>query len=76
MKDLEMKEIKAMNGEIITDEQYEAIEESEFVEEIEDCGMSGYYTSAHWYCVHLVDGDNIDVYCKQREKQKFWRKKL
>lgn len=64
MKDLEMKEIKAMNGEIITDEQYEAIEESEFVEEIEDCGMSGYYTSAHWYCVHLVDGDNIDVYCK------------
>ena len=64
MKDLEMKEIKAMNGEIITDEQYEAIEESEFVEEIEDCGMSGYYTSAHLYCVHLVDGDNIDVYCK------------
>ena len=64
MKDLEMKEIKAMNGEIITDEQYEALEESEFVEEIEDCGMSGYYTSAHWYCVHLVDGDNIDVYCK------------
>jgi len=64
MKDLEMKEIKAMNGEIITDEQYEAIEESEFVEEIEDCGMSGYYTSAHWYCVHLVDGDNVDVYCK------------
>lgn len=53
-----------MNGEIITDEQYEAIEESEFVEEIEDCGMSGYYTSAHWYCVHLVDGDNVDVYCK------------
>lgn len=64
MKDLEMKEIKAMNGEIITDEQYEALEESEFVEEIEDCGMSGYYTSVHWYCVHLVDGDNIDVYCK------------
>lgn len=64
MKDSEMKEIKAMNGEIITDEQYEAIEESEFVEEIEDCGMSGYYTSAHWYCVHLVDGDNVDVYCK------------
>lgn len=64
MKDLEMKEIKAMNGEIITDEQYEAIEESEFVEEIEDCGMSGYYTSAHWYCVHLVDGNSIDVYCK------------
>lgn len=64
MKDLEMKEIKAMNGEIITDEQYEAIEESEFVEEIEDCGMSGYYTSAHWYCVRLVDGDNVDVYCK------------
>lgn len=64
MKDSEMKEIKAMNGEIITDEQYEAIEESEFVEEIEDCGMSGYYTSAHWYCVYLVDGDNVDVYCK------------
>lgn len=64
MKDSEMKEIKAMNGEIITDEQYEAIEESEFVEEIEDYGMSGYYTSAHWYCVHLVDGDNVDVYCK------------
>lgn len=64
MKELTMETIKTMNCEIITEEQYEALEESEFVEEIEDCGMSGYYTSAHWYCVHLVDGNNIDIYCK------------
>lgn len=64
MKELTMETIKTMNCEIITEEQYEALEESEFVEEIEDCGMSGYYPSAHWYCVHLISGDNIDIYCK------------
>lgn len=64
MKELTIEAIKRMNREVITDEQYDALEESEFVEEMEDCGMSGYHTSAHWYCVHLVNGDNIDVYCK------------
>nr|DAP60020.1 MAG TPA: Type III R-M EcoP15I C-terminal domain [Caudoviricetes sp.] len=61
MKELTIEAIKEMNGEVITDEQYEALEESEFVEEVEDCGMSGYYVGKHLYCIHLVDEDNIDV---------------
>lgn len=62
MKELTIEAIKEMNGEIITDEQYDALEESELVEEMEDCGMSGYYVGKHLYCIHLVDENNIDVY--------------
>lgn len=58
---LSIKEIKKMDNEVITIEQMEELEESEFVTDVENCGGSGYYVGKQLYCVTLVDETTIDV---------------
>lgn len=48
-------EIEALDNEIVTMEQLEAIEENEDVEELENCGNSGFYVGKTLYCVHFTD---------------------
>ena len=56
-------EIEALDNEVVTMEQLEAIEEHEDVEELENCGNSGFYVGKTLYCVHFTDGTTIDVCC-------------
>jgi len=50
--DTDLEQILKLSNEVITLEELAKIEESEVVEMVEDCGMSG-KNGKHWYCVKL-----------------------
>lgn len=58
------KDIEALKGEFITEEQLEEIELSEDVTSVDNMGYSGAYPGANWFSVEFQDGENIDVYVK------------
>lgn len=60
------KEIELLNGAVVTREQFEAIEEHEEVERVENNGISG-NISATWYTVYFTDGEETDIYFKQED---------
>ena len=58
------KDIEALKGEFITEEQLEEIELSEDVASVDNMGYSGSNPGAKWFSVEFQDGDNIDIYVK------------
>lgn len=64
---LTLKDIKAMNYNIISRKQLNEIEESEHVTFVECLGQSGFYPDYAWYSVELEDDTDIDVYIKINE---------
>lgn len=58
------KEIELLNNEIITDEQWELINESQDVERFECLGDSASHPGYTWYSVEFFDGSDIDVFIK------------
>lgn len=66
-------EIIKLNGEKVSIDTFNALEESEYVESVEFLGDSGKYYGYTWYSVVLspayeMSGNiNIDVYLKQGE---------
>lgn len=61
---MKQNEIELLNGEKISLEVLEAIEESECVSTVDCLGTSGMYPDHYWYSVEFVNGDSIDVYIK------------
>ena len=59
---LTINEIKAMNCNIISRNQLNEIEESEYVTFVECLGQSRVYPDYAWYSVELEDDTDIDVY--------------
>lgn len=59
-----LKKIKKLNNKIISDNQFEMLEESEYVEWMECVGFSSSNIGCLWWDVKLVDGTSIDVFCK------------
>ena len=51
---MELEELRALNNEIITDEQFDQIEEMEYVT-IENNGSSGLHIGRNWYTVYYED---------------------
>jgi hypothetical protein len=56
------KEIEALNLELVSFEQLEAIWEHEEVERVETNGNSGNIPGATWHTVYFTDGKEIDIY--------------
>lgn len=56
--------IKEFDGEVITENDFESLWESTFVENCENCGESGIYYGHTWYVLYLIDGTEISVYLK------------
>lgn len=50
-----------VNKEMVTLEELTTILESEYVTNLEDCGMSGRYYGKHWY-VATIDNEEYDLY--------------
>ncbi len=59
-----LEQVKELEGQIITVEQSEVLEESDHIESWENCGMSGVYPSCLWYVYNLTDGEELNVYIK------------
>lgn len=58
------KEIEALNGAVVTSEQFDEIWEHEEVARIENHGYSGSIPGATWYTVYFTDGEETDIYFK------------
>lgn len=55
------QEIMELENEIVDDEIFAAIEESEDVIDLENCGTSGQNSNYNLWVVTLVDGTEIEI---------------
>ena len=55
------QEIMELENEIVDDEIFAAIEESEDVTDLENCGTSGQNPNYNLWVVTLVDGTEIEI---------------
>lgn len=62
MENYTIEQLMGLNGEFVTLEDLQELEENEFVEELENCGASGYYVGMQLYCLHLVNNETVDIY--------------
>lgn len=49
-------------GQEVTQEEFEEIEENEFVKEVENNGNSGQHYNLIWYTVYSQNDDEFDIY--------------
>lgn len=59
-----LKNIKKLNNQLISDDQFETLEESEYVNRMECVGFSSSNIGCMWWDVELVDGTSIDVFLR------------
>lgn len=57
-----MKDIRDLEGKIVTDKEFEEIEHSLDVVSLENNGNSGLHPSAVWWTAFLKDGGEFDFY--------------
>ena len=57
-----IEELKGFNGHEVTEEQFKEIEECDFTDEIEDCGLSPMYPTLNWFIVKLTNGEEINIF--------------
>jgi len=62
------EQIEALNGEIVTAEQFEEIEQSAEVARVENNGNSGRIPGATWYTIYFTDDEEMDIYYKGKEE--------
>jgi hypothetical protein len=63
-KESDLQDLKDLDGEILDDEQFEELDQSEYVTACENNGNSGQYNGCTWYTYTLTDSTEINVYCK------------
>lgn len=56
---MNIQELRMLNNEIVTEEQFEEIEEMENVT-VQSNGSSGYYIGHNWYTAIIEDGNDIE----------------
>ena len=56
------EELIGFNGQPVTEEQLEEIRECDFVEDIDDIGLSPTYPELHWYIITLTNRQEINVF--------------
>jgi hypothetical protein len=63
-KESDIQDLKDLDGEILDDEQFRELDESEYVTACENNGGSGRFNGYMWYTFTLTDSTEINVYCK------------
>lgn len=58
------EEILALDTEFITKEIFEEIFNSDCIIGFQNIGKSGLFENYNWYIVTLVDGTDVNLYCK------------
>ena len=64
---LEMSQIFKYENEIVSEEEFEKIEESGYVIKVENCGCSSVELGYTYYNVILTTGEEMSIYFKQQE---------
>lgn len=59
---MKKQDLLNLDGEIITLEQLNVIEEMEEVVDVNDCGLSGQHFNKHWYVAILDTNEEINLY--------------
>lgn len=59
---MKREEILNLNGELVTEAQYDEIAEHEDVISIENNGNSGRFVDKTWYSVYLTEDEEISIY--------------
>lgn len=59
---MKREEILKLNGELVTESQYDEIAEHEDVISIENNGNSGRFVNKIWYSVYLTEDEEISIY--------------
>lgn len=59
---MKREDILNLEGMEITEQQWDGINESECVIDVENCGNSGIYPSLNWYVVTMNDGTEVNIY--------------
>ena len=54
--------IGKFNNKLITDSEFDYINEHELVASVENLGWSGEYDGLHWWSVEFVNGLTMDIY--------------
>lgn len=59
-----LEDIIKLEGQIITKEKLNELVKSEFIAFFQNCGSSGLKIGYTWYILNLIDGTEINFYCK------------
>ncbi|MDP0488429.1 MAG: hypothetical protein Q7K48_04085 [Fusobacterium sp. JB021] len=59
-----LEDIFKIEGTIITTEKLNEIMQSEFIAFFQNCGASGLKIGYTWYILNLIDGTEVNFYCK------------
>lgn len=60
-----MEDLKVLaSKEILTNEEFNTLWESNFTNRVESIGMSGKHYGYEWFEVEFIDGDIYEVYTK------------
>ncbi len=59
------EEILALDTECITKEVFEKIFNSGYIIGFQNAGRSGLFENYNWYILTVIDGTEINLYCKE-----------
>lgn len=59
-----LEDIFKLDGTIIAEEQVNEIMQSEFIAYFQNCGASGLKIGYTWSIFTLIDGSEVNIYCK------------
>lgn len=62
MEYLTLEEIKALNNEVLSNEDFKDLTCNPLVNEYENNGCSSVYVGYTWFIFKLVDGSEINIY--------------
>ena len=59
---MKIEDVKRLECQVVTDDEFVEIEESEYVTSMQYNGHSGLYYNKQWFTVGLIDGSEVDIY--------------
>lgn len=59
-----LEDIFNLEGTIVTEEKFNKVMQSEFMAFFQNCGASGLKTGYTWSILTLIDGREVNIYCK------------
>ena len=59
---MNIEDIKRLECQVVTDDEFVEIEENENVKSMQYNGHSGLYYNKQWFTVDLIDGSEVDIY--------------
>ena len=59
---MRIEDIKRLECQVVTDDEFVEIEESEYVTSMQYNGYSGVYYNKQWFTAGLIDKSEVDIY--------------